>query len=260
MSDAEKWIHRLFGPADSDMRLICLPHAGGSAVYFRPITRTLAERCEVLSIQYPGRQSRRNETPFESITAIAEVVAAHISALPEKPFALFGHSMGALIAFEIARGLEAEGLSPLALFVSGRRAPGSRRDNTVELHKAEDSVLVEELRQMSGTDNLILADKEIMGMVLPPLRADYKAVETYRFQPGEKLKAPIHAYIGDSDPKVTAEEVEEWADYTTGQFAARVLPGGHFYLDKQSAEVFGSVGQVLDGLLDRAESAVDSGS
>jgi surfactin synthase thioesterase subunit len=219
----------------------------------------LAERCEVLSIQYPGRQGRRNETPLESITAIAEVVAGHISALPEKPFALFGHSMGALIAFEIARILEAEGLSPLALFVSGRRAPG-RLHNSVELHKAEDSALVEELRQMSGTDDLILADKGLMDMVLPPLRADYKAVETYRFQPGEKLRVPIYAYIGDSDPKVTTEEAEEWADYTTGQFAIQVLPGGHFYLGTQSAEVFGSVGQVLDGLLDRAESAVDSGS
>jgi surfactin synthase thioesterase subunit len=231
---------RQFHPApDAHSQLVCLPHAGGSAAYFFPVSRALTPGIAVLSVQYPGHQDRRNERSIEDIRELADVVVAELLPLADRPTALFGHSMGALVAFEVARRLEDHGIRPSALFVSGRRAPSRHRDGTV--HLRDDAGIIDEIRRLGGTGSAILGEEEFLRMALPAIRSDFKAVETYRFRPGELLAAPIFAHVGDHDPQATVEEVQAWADHTSGHFALNVHHGGHFYLtgqmDRTAAEI-----------------------
>lgn len=221
------WLRRFKPTADAPVRLYCFPHAGGSASYFAPMARALAPSIDVVAVQYPARQDRRAEPAIPSIVSLARGVAPEIST--DRPFAFFGHSMGATVAFEAARLV-----SPVELFVSGRRGPTTYRGES--LHRQGDEALMRELKSLGGTD-LAALDDEIMEMVLPALRADYQAVETYRFEPGPLLSCPITALIGDADPKVSLEEARDWAAHTTGRFEIEVFPGGHFYLADQAAAV-----------------------
>lgn len=233
------WLRR-FHPApahtSSNPRLVCFPHAGGSASSFLSFSRSLAAVLEVAAVQYPGRQERRREPCFGSMTDLAEQIFTVLKPSTDRPLALFGHSMGAIAAFEVARRLEDElDISPVALFVSGRRAPSRYRAEYV--HQQDDDGLVAEIKALSGTDIRVLDNEELLQMVLPAIRSDYKAIETYQYQDGPKLHCPIHAFVGDADPRATIEEVTAWDKHTTGQFTLSVFPGGHFYLNEHQADI-----------------------
>ncbi|WP_217143046.1 thioesterase II family protein [Streptomyces sp. AC627_RSS907] len=237
------WIRR-FHHEPSRVTLVCFPHAGGSASFFYPVSDALQSTVEVVAIQYPGRQDRRQERPLTSIAELADESFAALRPLMDRPLAFFGHSMGATLAFEVAVRMKREQLgAPLTLFASGRRAPSRHRDETV--HRLDDDGIVAELKKLSGTDARILGDLELLRMILPAVRGDYTAAETYRYRPGPVLDCPIVALVGDSDPKVTLDEASAWADHTTGGFELSAFPGGHFYLADHQREVINLISDEL---------------
>lgn len=244
--DRDQWIRRYHQAPDSSVQLVCFPHAGGSASFYFPVSAALWPAVEVLAVQYPGRQDRRAEPNISSIPKLADKIFAAVRPLAERPLAFFGHSMGAVLAYEVALRLEAAGAEPLSrLYVSGRRAPSCYRLESV--HQQTDEGMIAELRRLSGTSSGLLSDPETMEMILPALRSDYLAIETYRDSTCRSVAAPITVIIGDNDPKVTLDEAKAWAGHSTGPFDMRVFPGGHFYLVDQSSQVIQLISADLAG-------------
>nr|AFI57003.1 thioesterase [Amycolatopsis orientalis] len=243
-STAEDWVRRFHPAPEAPHRLLCLPHAGGSASYFFPVSRALSPGIEVLAVQYPGRQDRRAEPLIDSIEELADQVTEAIDGFTDRPLAIFGHSMGATLGFEVARRLEKRGTVPAALFASGRRAPSRHRDE--RFHEGTDDELLANVRSLAGTDQALLGDDEIVRMVLPAIRADYRAAETYRYPDGPDLTCPIFAMVGDDDPKATVDEASSWERHTSGSFELKVFPGGHFYLNEHSPAILDTISTHLN--------------
>lgn len=242
-AESDEWIRRYRPAPGAAIRLVCLPHAGGSASFFLPVSAALSPAVDVLAVQYPGRQDRLREPMIDDLGDLADAVVTALTPWLDRPFAFFGHSMGATLAFEVTRRLEqGAGPAPLHLFASGRRAPSRHRDENV--HLGGDDRIIAELTELSGTDTRVLGEEEMLRMVLPAIRNDYRATETYRYRPGPPLSCPITVLTGDADPKTSLEEAEAWRDHTTGPFDLRVYPGGHFYLADHQSEV-------LDAITDR---------
>ncbi|GAA2728972.1 alpha/beta fold hydrolase [Actinocorallia aurantiaca] len=219
------WISR-FGPSGgARTRLVCFPHAGGSSSFFFPLARALAPDVEVVAVQYPGRQNRRSEPLLTRITDLVDGVLPELDRAGDLPWALFGHSMGAVVAFEAARRAARP---PLRLFASGRRAPSRIRDEDV--HTRDDAGLIAELRRLGGTDPRVFDEPELLAGLLPAFRADYRAIETYRPDPGAAVGCPVTVLIGVEDPQVTEDEARSWRHHTTDRTDLHVFPGGHFYL------------------------------
>nr|AXL05671.1 thioesterase [uncultured bacterium] len=225
---------------------MCLPHAGGSASFFFPVSKALAPAVEVLAVQYPGRQDRRHEPAVDNIPDLADQILDALRHLDDRPLALFGHSMGAILAYEVALRMTDAGLGPPAhLFVSGRRAPC--RDRHDRWQPMTDARIVSELRTLSGTDAAVLADPETLAMILPAVRADYRAVQTYRHDPDQELDCSVTVLTGDSDPRVTLDDAQAWAGHTTGPTDLQVFPGGHFFLVDQGERVVATLTRRLAG-------------
>lgn len=235
------WIRRFFPAPAAPTRLVCLPHAGGSAVFFHPVARALAPEIDVLAVQYPGRQDRRSEPCARSMEELADLVTEQLLPWLDRPVTVFGHSMGATLAFEVARRLEGYGEPLLGLFASGRRAPSRHRDERV--HLGGDDELVADLKRLSGTDTAMFADDELLQMILPAVRADYRIAESYRYAPGPPLSCPVVVLTGDHDPHVTAMEARAWADHTTAGMELRVFPGGHFFLTRHAEAIISLLGE-----------------
>ncbi|MET8008526.1 alpha/beta fold hydrolase [Streptomyces sp. NPDC005271] len=244
---ADAWIRRYQEAPDSEIQLLCFPYAGGSASYFLPLSKALTPSVEVRAVQYPGRQDRYREPCVEHLHTLADAVVQalrEIDGLFDKPLALFGHSMGATLAYEVALRLEKGlGVTPAVLFASGRRGPSTHRDENVRLR--DDDGLVRELRLLDGTNGAVFQDEELLRMALPAIRGDYSAIETYRCVPGERVSCPITVLTGDADPKTTIDEARAWQEHTTGAFELQVFPGGHFFLNDQVPVVVKTVAERL---------------
>ncbi|MEU1424585.1 alpha/beta fold hydrolase [Kitasatospora sp. NPDC005751] len=230
----ELWCRRFHPAENATARLVCLPHAGGSASFYLPVSAALSPAVDVLAIQYPGRQDRRMEPAIDDLTALVDRLYEVLRRQPELPLTFLGHSMGAVIGFELTRRLEADGHAPVRLFASGRRAPSTvRQENTF---RSDDAILAE-VRRLSGTASALLGDEEMMRAALPALRADYTAVEGYRCAPGITVNSPITVLTGDNDPKTTLDEAKAWAEHTTAELDLRVFEGGHFFISERSKDV-----------------------
>jgi surfactin synthase thioesterase subunit len=214
---------------------VCFAHAGGSASYFHPVSAALSPSIDVLALQYPGRQDRRSEPLIDDLHVLADHIAGALVPWTDRPVSFFGHSMGATLAYETALRLESQCIKLETLFVSGRRSPTIFRVETV--HQREDANLIAEVQGLSGTESQLLEDEEIVRMILPALRNDYRAAETYRYRPSPQLSCRLVALIGDNDPKVTPSEADDWKRHTAGEFELRVFSGGHFYLNDNMQEV-----------------------
>ncbi|MEU4833523.1 alpha/beta fold hydrolase [Streptosporangium sp. NPDC023615] len=234
-SDADLWIRRFHPAGEGAPRLICLPHAGGSASYFFPLSKMLSPAVEVLSVQYPGRQDRRAEPCVDDLRELAARLLARLEGWTDPPPALFGHSMGATLAYEVTRLLEARGDAVRHLFLSGRRGPRCRRED--RMHRMGDDELVAAMAALDGTDPRLLADPDVRAMLLPALRGDYRAIETYVHRAGPEPSCPVTALVGDDDPVTTPAEADAWRSHTGGPFELLTFPGGHFYLASHRAEL-----------------------
>ena len=208
-------------------RLFCFPYAGGGAAAFAPWRRHLAAVCPVL---LPARESRLAEAPFQRMAPLVDALAAAIRPYLDRPFAFFGHSMGAAVAFELARKLRLLGLpQPCLLIASAARAPQFRRDYTPRPAPSQPEFLAE-LRRLEGLPSEALDDPALLAAILPALTADATLYRNYVYAEDAPLACPIRAYGGSDDPNIHSEHLEPWAAQTSASFAVRLFPGAHFFL------------------------------
>jgi pyochelin biosynthetic protein PchC len=230
------WI-RCFHPKPAARHtLVCFPHAGGSASYYFGLSAALHPDIEMLVIQYPGRENRLFEEPAGSVAALADgVYEALRPRLPRRP-AFFGHSMGGLIGFEVARRLEsAGGLTPDVLVASASSAPSVRTDRLTAGQgaprseaDADDAVLAR-IMGLGGTREGVRQDPELLQLVLPAIRADLRALEGYRLDESAAVGCPVTVFVADSDPDVPPAGAGAWGAHTTAGAAVHVFEGDHFY-------------------------------
>jgi len=214
------------------LRLFCFPYAGGGQPIFRRWQEGTLENVEVHPVELPGRGRQLSTPAARRIHALVDAVLDGIGPLVGRRFAFFGHSMGALLSFEVARALRARhGVEPVALYVAAQPAPHLPSRQQL-VHGLSDAALRAELRRIGGTPPEVLANDEFMALLLPTLRADFEACETYSYSESELLHCPIVAYGGSEDSEVTEEHLWAWAELTTGAFALAMLPGGHFFVDE----------------------------
>jgi surfactin synthase thioesterase subunit len=231
------------------LRLFCIPYAGGSASIFRMWSERLPTEVAVYPIQLPGRETRLLDPPFTRLEALIPTLAQALLPHFTVPFAFFGHSMGALISFELARYLrDHQAPSPIHIFASGRRAPQIPSADPPIYHLPEAEFL-EELRHYNGTPDGVLENAELMQVVLPALRADFTMLETYVYRPAEPLACSISAFGGMEDRRVSEESVAAWREQTRGAFRLRMLPGDHFFLHSARESLLQHLAEDLNQIL-----------
>ena len=223
-------------------RLFCLPFAGGTAQTYRSWIGLAPPELEVCPIQLPGRDDRAHHELHVRMADLVRELADAIEPWTDLPFGLFGHSMGARVAFELARTLRRRGArTPVHLFASGSRAPhvpsGSR-----DLHRLDDAELIEEVRALGGTPDDFLDDPATMAALLPVLRADFEVLETYVFDGDDRIDCDITTFRGASDPCASRQGTEAWAGLTTARFALKTYPGKHFFLLPHSRAILNETG------------------
>jgi surfactin synthase thioesterase subunit/glycosyltransferase involved in cell wall biosynthesis len=220
----------------SKPRLVCFPYAGAGALAYRTWIAPLSPAVSVCPVRLPGRETRINEEPLQNMAALVTALEAAIAPYLDHPFAFFGHSMGAVIAFELTRSLRRHYKTlPVALHVSGARAPQFRL-NWTPPPVPDDRELLEQLRRLDGVPAEVLENPQVMEYALPVLRADTALFRNYVYTPEPPLPLPIFAYGGRSDPNVSAEQVEAWREQTTTTFVRREFEGGHFFINSASEE------------------------
>jgi medium-chain acyl-[acyl-carrier-protein] hydrolase len=229
-SPADRWLaYREVNPR-ARLRMFCFPYAGGGASAYRGWSASLPSNVEVCPVQLPGRESRLRDQPFTRPAPLIEGVTDALLPYMDMPFVFFGHSMGGMISFELARELRRRGKTqPLHLFVSGRRAPHlpARED---PIHDLPEPEFIERLRDLNGTPEEVLQHAELMKLLSPVLRADFAVNETYELTPEEPLDAGISVFGGLGDIEVTREDCDAWRQHSKGRFRLRMLPGDHFFL------------------------------
>jgi medium-chain acyl-[acyl-carrier-protein] hydrolase len=248
-----KWINgtSLRQYPNTRLRLFCFPFAGGGASIFREWSAEVPPGVEVCPVQLPGRESRWGEPPLTQLSALVETLANAFHPLLNIPFAFFGHSMGALISFELARRLRRDtGEIPAHLFVSGSRAP-QIPDPSPPIRHLSDSEFVEELVRFNGLSEEVRRNTELMQMVLPILRADFTLYETYAYYPEEPLSCPISAYGGQQDSRVPHAHLAGWGAHTLGAFAFRGFPGDHFFISSARSLLLRDLSSKLSEILMR---------
>ncbi|MEV0764176.1 alpha/beta fold hydrolase [Nocardia sp. NPDC050435] len=241
------WLRVLRADPAPRHQLVCFPPGGGSASAYRELARRFDSGVTVVGVQYPGRQDRLGEPAVTDLHDLAERIAAELlRQAPVAGLSIFGHSMGATVAYEVAVRLEQGGQRLGALFVSGRPAPTF--DEPGRLHLGPDDALIDQLALLADDPASVAVLREepsLAELVLPTVRADYRAVETYRHRSAAPLTCGIDALISTEDPTATPEQAAGWRAHTTGEFRLHTFSGGHFYLDEQSGAVAKVIGETL---------------
>jgi medium-chain acyl-[acyl-carrier-protein] hydrolase len=227
------------------VRLICLPFAGGSANSYWEWPTWLPEHVEVVPIQLPGRGNRFDEPAIDSAGLLVNRLLAGLMSYLDRPFALFGHSMGALVAFEITTRLRVMGLEPVHFFASGCKAPHLPSDRSRDRRHLPDREFIAAVSEMNGVPHEVLENADLMELVLPALRSDFKLVETYQYRSQPPLRCPISAFGGLQDNEVTQDEIEAWSCHTVGSFQVHMLPGDHFFVNSSRVGLLRLIAQQL---------------
>lgn len=246
ISKNEPWLACPAPNPKAALRLFCFPYSGAGASIFYPWVASFPPAIEVCPVELPGRGKRIAELPFSRMPPLVETAGQGLLPYLDKPFAFFGHSLGAVAGFELARLLQRRhNLSPVQLFVSGHRAPQITSDYP-PVHGLPDSEFAEEVRRLHGTPDEVLDHAELRELLLPILRADFAASETYAFEAGEPLTCPISAFGGLQDEHVTREHLEAWREHTTAHFGVRMLPGDHFFLNTSRSMLIAAIARELN--------------
>ena len=249
MKTPNAWFQNTHAGRRVELKMFCFPYAGGTASVYRNWAGVLPPKVQVIPVEFPGRGARFWESPIVSMPSLIEALAEAIIPLLDKPFAFFGHSMGAVIAFELARRLHREyDRRPQALFPSGRRAPQIPDTGpiTYDLPKNE---FVEELRRIGGTPKEVLEHVELLEIMIPLLRADFQLIQTYEYIPGDPLRCPIIAYGGLDDDEETRDLLWEWKEQTGFRFKLQMMEGDHFFLQSSETLLLKSLARELSEVI-----------
>lgn len=212
------------------LRLFCFPYAGGGTAFFRRWSDKLPIEVEICPVHIPGRDGRFKEPPYTQLSLLVDELMHVLTPTMNIPFAFFGHSMGTLIAFELARSLRRQQRQePCTLFMSGHRAPQLPLGRAL-LYTESDARLVEAMKDLGGTLPAILEHAELMSLMLPVMRADLTLYETYTYTKEAPFASPIIAFGGKEDKAVREQELLAWREQTRNTFSYHSLPGGHFFL------------------------------
>jgi medium-chain acyl-[acyl-carrier-protein] hydrolase len=252
-SEAALWLPARRTTVAPRVRLLCLPYAGGGATIYHRWTDALASDIEVRPVQLPARQNRRNETPLTRVDAIVTPLVAAIDTLPAAPTAIFGHSFGGLVAYELARRLTGAGRPPIALVVGARHAPHVPQ-RAAPIHALPTDAFVQTLHRRYGTAWTVLGNRELMALALPSLRADFEAYERYEHRTGPRLATPITVLHGLQDATLTREQAEAWGELTSAEMSLHSIDAGHFFVDTHREWVLAQVRRALEGV-EEAEGA-----
>lgn len=240
------WIRYRQSRQHAQLRLFCFPYAGGSASIFRNWSEHLPPGIEVWPVQLPGRENRSMEEPFSHMSALIECLGPALLPCFDKPYAFFGHSMGATICFELARYVRQKGhsLAPVHLYVSGHRAPQIPDPNPPTYHLPEPEFIAD-LRRLKGTPEEVLQNAELLQFLLPLLRADFALSQAYLYTPEQPLSCSISAFCGLRDTESSREEIEGWRKQTSTSFNLHLLNGDHFFLHKEQNTLMQILSQEL---------------
>ncbi|MFE0643721.1 thioesterase II family protein [Streptomyces sp. NPDC058877] len=244
---ARSWVRPISGRTEPGaLRLFCFPYAGAGASVFRAWGAELPEDVQAFAVQLPGREDRFSDRPITDLDELLDALLPALLPYLDRPFAFFGHSVGAIVSWELARRLQREqGVEPVRMMVSGCRAPSvheSREPGELDL---SDEELINELRRLNGTPEELLQNPDFAAFILPTVRADLSLFARYAYRPGESLTCPVSVFGGDADPRVAEEHLERWAELTTGRTEVEVFPGGHFFLNEEREAVLRSVSRAL---------------
>jgi medium-chain acyl-[acyl-carrier-protein] hydrolase len=238
------WLSRPRPDPSARLRLFCFPYAGGGDAIFRLWWQSLPDDVEVCAVRLPGRDARRATPPFSRLTPLVHALADALAGDLSRPYALYGHSAGARVAFELAREQRRRDLpAPALLAVSGRRAPHlPERD---PLHALSTDQLVSRLRRFGGTPEAVLREPELMALFLPIMRADLAVNEAEPHLSEPPLSCPIAAFGGTHDERCSPDELAAWRDHTTGPSSHSLFPGGHFFVNTATRDFLASLSEAL---------------
>jgi medium-chain acyl-[acyl-carrier-protein] hydrolase len=246
-SETATWFSAIKPRQDASMRLICFPYAGAGATIFRPWLTSIGEQIDLRVANLPGRGFRLREKRFERMQPLVEPLAEALYPLMDRPFAFFGHSLGALIAFEVARAVRRRGFLPEHLFVSGNIAP-QLPDPAPRIHQLAEDDFLREIRDLNGMPQGVLDCQELLEIVLPAVRSDFAVLETYVCAPQPPLDCAITVFGGLEDPRTTRAGLEGWRDQTSKAFELLMLPGDHFFIDSARPLLLQTITQRLPGM------------
>ena len=242
----DKWIVRPRPNSSASLGMFCFSSAGQGASMFRSWAGYLQPDIEVCAVQLPGRESRWGEPPFADVRQLARAMAPAVMLHASRPFVFYGHSLGALVCFELARHLRRDyGIAPRHLFVSSHRAPQLPNTHPQLSQLPDPEFLAEIDRRHGGIPAEVAGNAEIMTLMLPCLRADYRMFEMYEHAADGVLDCPISAFGGQEDSWVPRRELEAWADQTAGRFELRMMPGAHFFLQSSRDELLSTIAEDL---------------
>jgi surfactin synthase thioesterase subunit len=231
--------------------LFCVPYAGVGASVYRQWGRMLPPAIDVCAVQLPGREGRLREQPFREIGPLLDAAVPSLRPWLDLPFAFFGHSMGALLAFELSRRLRDEGLGePFHLFVSGRRSPEIPLRHPPISHLPDHEFVEEVSRRYNGIPDEVRRHQELLDLLVPGLKADLALLERYAYRPTAPLEGALTAFGGRADGEATGLDLAEWRVHTRGPFAVRMFDGGHFFIQASASDVLRAVAEGLSCLPD----------
>lgn len=255
VTKANSWLQYWQRKPQARVRLFCFPYAGGGASLFRTWSERLSQNIEVCPVQLPGREERLLERPFSNLPVLLDALVPALLPYLDMPYAFFGHSMGSLISFELARYLRQMEYShmPVYLFVSGHSAPQIPDPNSPTYHLPE-LEFIKELRHLNGMSEELLQNAEFLQVLMPLLRADFVLCDTYKYIHKKPLPLPISAFAGLQDPKVTHDSMSAWHMQTSGpnasaNFRLRFFEGDHFFIHKEGVALLQAISQDLFDVL-----------